>query len=577
MKRTAEERWFTASDGVRIFYRYWPAAGGAAARGLMMLHRGHEHSRRLAHVADEVGLPEVAVFGWDQRRHGRSECEATPTMGRLIRDVDEFAAHIGREHGVAVEDLAVLGQSIGAVLAAAWVHDYAPPVRALSLAAPAFRVKLYVPFARQGLGLLHKVVGDFTVNSYVKAKALTHDPERIASYQTDPLIKRPIAVSLLLGLYGAAQRVVEDAGAITVPVQVLISGADYVVRRGPQDRFFERLGSAVKERHEFPGFFHDTLGERDRAQAMAKLRTFLCARFSDAPSRAGLLNADESGYTKREYDALTRPLPAWSPKAWNFAMTRASMKTGGRLSEGIRLGLETGFDSGSTLDYVYRNQAAGITPLGKLIDRGYLDAIGWRGIRVRRANLETLLRRAMEKTRAENRAVRILDVAAGHGRYVLETAGSADSILLRDYSDLNLEAGRRLIAEKGLADVARFERGDAFDRESIGAIRPRPTVGIVSGLYELFPENAPVRASLAGLADAMEEGGYLIYTGQPWHPQLEMIARTLPSHRDHQPWVMRRRTQSEMDELVGAAGFRKLEQLTDEWGIFTVSMAQRMA
>ena len=31
--------------------------------------------------------------------------------------------------------------------AAAWVHDYAPPIRAMILAVPAFRVKLYVPFA----------------------------------------------------------------------------------------------------------------------------------------------------------------------------------------------------------------------------------------------------------------------------------------------------------------------------------------------------------------------------------------------------------------------------------------------
>jgi hypothetical protein len=91
----------------------------------------------------------------------------------------------------------------------------------------------------------------------------------------------------------------------------------------------------------------------------------------------------------------------------------------------------------------------------------------------------------------------------------------------------------------------------------------------------LFPDNASVRESLAGLSDAVESGGYLVYTGQPFHPQLEMIARTLSSHRDHRPWIMRRRTQAEMDQLVEAAGFRKMDQLIDEWGIFTVSLAQR--
>jgi len=86
-----------------------------------------------------------------------------------------------------------------------------------------------------------------------------------------------------------------------------------------------------------------------------------------------------------------------------------------------------------------------------------------------------------------------------------------------------------------------------------------------------------VRESLGGLADAIPPRGYLIYTGQPWHPQLEFIAQTLSSHRSHQPWVMRRRTQAELDQLVEAAGFRKIDQLTDDWGIFTVSLARRKA
>jgi len=55
-----------------------------------------------------------------------------------------------------------------------------------------------------------------------------------------------------------------------------------------------------------------------------------------------------------------------------------------------------------------------------------------------------------------------------------------------------------------------------------------------------------------------------------------MIARTLSSHRDRKPWIMRRRTQAEIDQLVEAAGFRKTRQLADDWGIFTVSMAQRI-
>ena len=89
----------------------------------------------------------------------------------------------------------------------------------------------------------------------------------------------------------------------------------------------------------------------------------------------------------------------------------------------------------------------------------------------------------------------------------------------------------------------------------------------------LFPDNDLILQSLYGFGDAIEPGGYLIYTGQPWHPQLEMIARCLSSHREGQDWVMRRRSQQEMDQLVEKAGFEKVHQWIDDDGIFTVSLA----
>src|SRR5258708_28975489 len=128
-----------------------------------------------------------------------------------------------------------------------------------------------------------------------------------------------------------------------------------------------------------------------------------------------------------------------------------------------------------------------------------------------------------------------------------------------------------------MGGLARFEHGDAFDRASLAAVEPKPTLGIVSGLYELFSDNSMVSGSLAGLAAAIPPGGYLLYTGQPWHPQLELIARALTSHRQGQAWIMRPRTQAQMDQLVAAAGFRKVQQRNHAVGIFTVSVAERIA
>ncbi len=272
-------------------------------------------------------------------------------------------------------------------------------------------------------------------------------------------------------------------------------------------------------------------------------------------------------------------MPWWSPSGLSFSGQKLFLRTLGRWAGGIQLGLETGFDSGASLDYVYRNQPSGITPLGRFIDWSYLNAIGWRGVRVRRQMLESLLSQAMNSLQQQGRPVRILDVAAGHGRYVLECVQRSgvpvESILLRDFDADNVAAGQAAIARYGLAN-ARFEQGDAFDAAALGAIFPKASVSIVSGLYELFPSNEAIQESLRGIAAATEPGGVLLYTGQPWHPQLEMIARTLSSHRGGAPWIMRRRTQEELDQLVAAAGFRKVAQRIDPTGLFTVSRAERL-
>ncbi|MBX6375276.1 MAG: alpha/beta fold hydrolase [Acetobacteraceae bacterium] len=583
MSRPVEESSFRTHDGVELFYRYWPAATPTPRGAVVMFHRGHEHSGRMAHLPEELDLPDFAFFAWDARGHGRSPGERghSPSLADSVRDVQDFIEHIEHVHGIAEEDIAVLAQSVGAVLAATWAHDYAPRVRCLVLASPAFKVKLYVPFARAGLRLLRALRGNFVVNSYVKARFLTHDPVRIASYDADPLITRPISVNILLELYEAAERVVADARAIAIPTQLLISGADWVVHHGPQHRFYERLGTPIKERHVLPGFFHDTLGERDRAVALLEVRRFVLERFAEPLHRPALFDADRAGFTRDEADALASPLPALSPRGLYWAATRMGLRVGGSLSEGIALGHATGFDSGSTLDYVYRNEARGSGPLGRMLDRAYLDSLGWRGIRQRKLHVEELLREAMQRLAEEGLPVRVMDIAAGHGRYVLEALEGApvrpDSILLRDYSELNVTAGQRLIAEKRLGEIARFVQADAFDRDGLAMVEPKPTLAVVSGLYELFAGNAMVRRSLEGLAAVVPEGGYLVYTNQPWHPQLEMIARALTSHRQGQAWIMRRRTQEEMDQLVRAAGFRKVTQRIDQWGIFTVSLAVRSA
>src|SRR5712671_5603347 len=146
--RHAEQKTFETHDKVALFYRYWPAASGTPRGAILLFHRGHEQSGRMAHLADEFDLPDFAVFAWDARGHGRSPGERgfSPSLAASVRDVQTFVDHVATSYGIPVEQMAVVAQSVGAVLVSIWAHDYAPKIRCMVLASPAFKAKLYVPF-----------------------------------------------------------------------------------------------------------------------------------------------------------------------------------------------------------------------------------------------------------------------------------------------------------------------------------------------------------------------------------------------------------------------------------------------
>ena len=550
------------------------------AKAVAIFHRGHEHSGRAMHVADGLADDSFSYFAWDQRGHGRSEGERgdAPSIGRLIADVDEFVAHIEQRFGFDTLNLAVIAQSVGAVLVSAWLHDYAVRVRCAVLASPAFSVKLYVPFARAGLKAIYCARGNFFVNSYVKAHYLTHDKQRQASYDADSLITRAISVRILLGLYEAAQRVVSDAAAITTPTLLLISGDDWVVEHAPQHEFYNALGARVKRREVLDGFYHDTLGESERERAFEIIREFVGERFSAPFSEIDCTHADEDGFSREEADRLATPLPRFSPKNLLFKFQRIFMQAVSPWVGGLKIGENTGYDSGSTLDYVYRNEPQGANKFFKFIDKFYLNAIGWRGIRERKRNIKLAIDQAVAKLQERGEPLRLLDIASGHGRYILDAAQGHkfERITLRDYSDINVKAGSEMIKERGLQDVASFAQANAFEAASYEGLQDAYTLGVVSGLFELFPDTSVVRTALQGFSSSVKSGGYLIYTNQPWHPQLEMIARALSSHRQGAAWIMRRRSQAEMDQLVANAGFKKVKEWIDGDGIFSVSLAVKI-
>jgi hypothetical protein len=253
------------------------------------------------------------------------------------------------------------------------------------------------------------------------------------------------------------------------------------------------------------------------------------------------------------------------------------MRTLGRASVGIDLGYRHGFDSGEMLDYVYANRAQGRWGYGALVDRLYLDSVGWRAIRARKELLQTVLRGTVERQRAAGRPTVILDVAAGPGRYLQELAvdlGDPNdlTIICRDLDEHGLAQGRSQARRRGLQHIC-FERGDACDVGSLATVRPRPTLVVASGLYELLDATA-IQRSMAGIQALLEAGGEFVFTTQVHHPQLELIANVLPN-RFGQPWVMECRSVATVEAFARECGFASLETRLEPVGLFAVTRGRK--
>lgn len=283
------------------------------------------------------------------------------------------------------------------------------------------------------------------------------------------------------------------------------------------------------------------------------------------------------------YEELARPLPAVSPKRWYYGAVHRIMKAASPLSRGLSIGFEHGFDSGVMLEHVYQNTPTGSGPLGKLIDRVYLNSPGWTGIRARGELVKDALRAAIyQHSPLQGGTLRLLDVACGGGRYDLEVLREFQDkrpdvtvqATLRDYAQVNVDSAAALGEQLGVRGVT-YQRADAFSDDDLkqATAGGLMDIAIVSGLHEILADDDLIHQHFKQLARVLKPGGTLIYTLQPTHPQVEFIARTLPSNTGKM-WVMRLRSAELIEGWAREGGFTTGTRWMEPQGIFGVVLAK---
>jgi hypothetical protein len=260
-----------------------------------------------------------------------------------------------------------------------------------------------------------------------------------------------------------------------------------------------------------------------------------------------------------------------------YAAARGFLRSVGRLSDGLALCFDEGLTSGRMLEYVYRNRPTGRLGVGRWMDARFLAAPGWQAVRERRALLEGTLERAIASLRGEGRAIVLMDIASGPAGYVLAVlsrdGGHDVTARCRDLDERWLERGRDEAARLGLGQV-RFEQGDAFDRDALMRVSPRPNLIVASGFYDWITDDAMVRRSIGIVTETLEPRGLFALTHQTANPDLEFLNSVFTDHQ-HAPLRMKMRPASQVHDWLTGAGLVLEDVQIDSRRCYAITLARR--
>lgn len=197
-----------------------------------------------------------------------------------------------------------------------------------------------------------------------------------------------------------------------------------------------------------------------------------------------------------------------------------------RYSEGARLAVEHGPQSGMVFEYAYRNQPQGSGAVARWVDRAFLRLPAWEGVRRDVESTKEILAELVLKRRAHGGTTMVLDVASGTARYLRELVrehGGEDLVIAcHDRNPREVMLGRQLVAGEGLFRFT-FSVGDATDDSSYLTSRD-PDIVLAIGIFPLLQRDAAVRAVMRLAFNHLAADGCFVCTtvakpaprGMPW-------------------------------------------------------------
>lgn len=268
-----------ARDGLLLQLYAW-LPGPAPKAVIVFTHGGGEYATKYTHVAEAMNAAGYAWLAHDLRGHGRTRGPRghIPGYEALLSDLSRVIAEA--QTLAPGGPLFLAGHSLGGQITAAYILDRQPEVAGVILNAPWLRL-LFRPDEWKVLlaKLLASVWPGFTQTTGLDgAVPMTHDTALAASYPDLQLGHSMMSARLGLDALARGDDVFLRAPDFRSPLLLLHGEADGVFAASTSHDFFNRVASADKTFRTYPGLFHETLNETERAVVIADVLAWLGER-----------------------------------------------------------------------------------------------------------------------------------------------------------------------------------------------------------------------------------------------------------------------------------------------------------
>lgn len=275
----------TSADGTPLRADlYEPEASVPLRAQIVVVHGYCEHRGRYRHVAQHLNGHGYRVLVGDLRGHGESAGERgyVERFANYIEDLEALRKGFEKHPAKNSPGLptAVLGHSMGGLVVMAYLLARPDSFAVAAITAPFLGLKLQVPAWKRTMGLVASMLHPtLKLPNGLPASAVSHDPEVVRLYETDPLITHNATARWFTETVSTQADVRMRVGRLQTPLLMQIAGDDRIVDSATAETVFGLVGSSDKKKIVYDGLFHEILNERepDRQKVLADLSGWLDA------------------------------------------------------------------------------------------------------------------------------------------------------------------------------------------------------------------------------------------------------------------------------------------------------------